>query len=443
MTAALGALGVAHARTPVIVTFPQLPPGPWEVNQPASAANGVLTLGEYGYVALRESAPNDWYGQVDNNLGWWAEARVRLDHSVTTDCTQEPGRLWMGDHTTVVILGLGRGEVCITYPEAQVRHRMDTQRAFHTYRVAVQREHLRLWVDGRLLVDKRFTVWAGGGTPALMAESLQGVTHWQYLRYDVTPSLPACTIHGTSGPDRLVGTPGRDVICAGDGDDHVSGAGGDDVLLGGSGNDTLLGDGGNDILLGGWGDDTLDGGYGNDQVYGGSDQDRFRALPGWDGADQFSGGEGQDTADYSARTPGAPVTVTLDSAAGDGGAGEGDRIGVVRWDYNPAGGMPVTDVEAVVGGAGADTLTGDFAANTLTGGPGADVLRGEGGRDRLDGVDGAGGDGLYGGHDYDVCTGDPGDSLVSCNDPPCPTMPSWPPRTLTPTPVAAPGAASG
>jgi hypothetical protein len=83
----------------------------------------------------------------------------------------------------------------------------------------------------------------------------------------------ACTITGTSGPDRLVGTPGDDVIC---------GLGGNDVLVGGGGNDTLIGGPGNDDIRGNIGRDVLSGDGGRDSVHGGP------------GADAMSGGTGRD-----------------------------------------------------------------------------------------------------------------------------------------------------
>lgn len=75
---------------------------------------------------------------------------------------------------------------------------------------------------------------------------------------------PACTVRGTSRPERLVGTPGRDVICGGGGADVLVGRGGDDVLRGGAGRDTLLGGGGDDLLDGGPAGDQLQGGPGPD-----------------------------------------------------------------------------------------------------------------------------------------------------------------------------------
>jgi Ca2+-binding RTX toxin-like protein len=88
----------------------------------------------------------------------------------------------------------------------------------------------------------------------------------------------------------------------------------------------------------------------------------------------------------------AAVAADPDGVAGDDGeAGERDTIN--------------TDVENLLGGAGADTLTGNGAANLLRGGPGGDRLSGRAGTDRLDGE--AGYDRLDGGTNTttgkDVC----------------------------------------
>jgi Ca2+-binding RTX toxin-like protein len=440
-TGSLVASGAALARTPVTRTFAQLPAGPWLVDQPATVDGEVLTLGPYGSVGLHESQPNDWIGGADNDLGWVVEARMRLDGSVTADCLDAPARIWAADHLTGIHLAFGPGQVCLAYPDV-VRVAMDTQSAFHTYRLHVRRERVRLWVDGRLAVDHILS-WAGGGTPALVAESLDGTSHWRYLRYDVTPSLPRCTIVGTPGPDRLVGGPGADVICGGGGDDEVIGGGGDDVLIGGLGDDVLVGGRGHDTLLGGHGDDLLDGGPQNDALHGGQGNDRFPALGVRDGGDLISGGAGTDTADYRARPAVAPVTVTLDGRPNDGTAGENDRVGLHRWDNDTRYGG--SDVESVLGGAGPDTLTGDHLANRLDGGAGVDVLSGLDGPDTLLGVDGAPADTLDGGNGVDACTGDTGDVLASCNDKPCPssstgmTMPPWSPSPSAPHTPSAPG----
>jgi Ca2+-binding RTX toxin-like protein len=139
----------------------------------------------------------------------------------------------------------------------------------------------------------------------------------------------------------------------------------------------------------------LQGGNGNDKITGGPGAD---VLIGEAGADTLAGGGGTDTADYSART--APVTVSLDGAANDGEAGEGDNVGA--------------DVEILVGGSGDDALSGNDADNALLGNAGNDSLSGGGGNDQLDG--GAGDDTLSGGPGSDALTGGDGTDTASYAD---------------------------
>ncbi len=119
------------------------------------------------------------------------------------------------------------------------------------------------------------------------------------------------------------------------------------------------------MVDGGDGSDTLVGGAGPDTLQGGADAD---FLDGSEGADSMEGGSGSDTASYAGRSD--AVTASLDGTQNDGTAGEGDAI---------AG-----DVENVVGGDGADTLSGNAAANFLSGGAGEDFLDGGAGQDVLD-----------------------------------------------------------
>ena len=67
----------------------------------------------------------------------------------------------------------------------------------------------------------------------------------------------------------------------------------------------------------------------------------------------------------------------------------------------------VSTIENVVGGFGADTLTGDARANTLSGGAEVDMLSGAAGNDRLYG--GAGADTLNGGAGNDMLNGGAGE----------------------------------
>ena len=177
-------------------------------------------------------------------------------------------------------------------------------------------------------------------------------------------------------------------------DTTVDGGPGDDTLnvfagtvTGGDGNDTIHGGATAD---GGPGDDTISaagtqiGGDGADHLTGDSANNTF--IPGIataDGPDVIDGGGGSDTVSYAPAT--GPVTVTLGSTAGAGMAGDGDSL---------------TSIENVMGGSGADHLTGDDGPNTLDGGAGNDLLIGNGGDDTLTGGDGA--DAMNGGAGADT-----------------------------------------
>jgi hypothetical protein len=141
----------------------------------------------------------------------------------------------------------------------------------------------------------------------------------------------------------------------------------------------------------------LVGGNGNDKLTGGAADD---VLRGEAGADTLTGGGGRDTADYSDRT--APLTVSLDGAAGDGEVGENDNV--------------AADVENVSGGSADDVLTGGDADNGLYGNAGNDTISGAGGNDVVDG--GPGDDLLDGGPGADTLIGGDGtDRATYANSP--------------------------
>ncbi len=163
------------------------------------------------------------------------------------------------------------------------------------------------------------------------------------------------TISVTPDVSGLTGAEGRDTFVASaeiTGSLLLRGNGGDDTLHGGSGRDMLIGDDGADNLSGGAGDDLLV-------------VDRY---------DVIDGGSGYDT-----------VRVVDDSG--------------VTID------LAAARVEAVSGGAGADTLDARGAMNVLlNGGAGDDVLLGGDGADILEG--GAGADCMLGGKGDDIVTFD-------------------------------------
>jgi Ca2+-binding RTX toxin-like protein len=109
-----------------------------------------------------------------------------------------------------------------------------------------------------------------------------------------------------------------------------------------------------DTIFGGAGNDTIDAGEENDFVDAGADDDVVFAGV---GDDSLFGGDGIDTLDTSDATD----SVTIDLGAGTASG-------------NDIGDDTIAEFEAVIGGSGNDTITGDAAANTVSGGAGDDSI---------------------------------------------------------------------
>ncbi len=220
------------------------------------------------------------------------------------------------------------------------------------------------------------------------------------------------------GPRRFDGGTGDDVICgddsrnriyAGGGNDVVLAMGGNDIVHGEAGDDTLDGGSGEDELRGGDNDDVIRGGEGNDDIAGGSGDDVMEGGPGndvfWshvnyaapteadanatsnvDGSDDFIGGDGVDTVNFSMAGNSEAVTIDLAEGYTDFGMAHNDDSDTY------------VSIENLVGTGEADTLMGDDNDNNLSGGAGDDTIEGRGGNDVITGGAGAntvdGGDGV-------------------------------------------------
>jgi Ca2+-binding RTX toxin-like protein len=246
-------------------------------------------------------------------------------------------------------------------------------------------------------------------------------------------------VDGSSGNDKLVGSPGKntlhgfggdDVLLGGDGDDSLHGGDGDDRVDGGLGDDALYGSGwsdsdpGSDTLIGADGDDYLVGGAGSDSLNGGWGADSFVEGSAPSGADDIVGGPGRDTVSYSNRV--VSISISLDNAANDGAAAEGDNIHAdVETLYGGSSHDTITGAagpqdiygfaghDTIIGGGGADGVFGGDGADTLTGGEGTDQLYGGAGNDTVGAVDGAY-DYIDCGLDFDTLTKDDVDPSVGC-----------------------------
>jgi hypothetical protein len=237
-------------------------------------------------------------------------------------------------------------------------------------------------------------------------------------RVTINGAVRATTINGGAGNDTLVGGGGDDSLTGGDGVDRLVGNGGRDRLDGGGGKDFLFGGDGLDVLFGGNSGDYLEGGNGSDSIFGGTGNDEIIAGGGSDtifgeegddmisggsgndsmigglGADRLFGGDDRDIVDYSDRV--ASVILSLNGAADDGEAGEGDFLEL--------------DVEVLIGGAGDDRMQGGGQSMYLIGGEGRDTLAGGGRADTLEGN--AGGDKLIGNGGADVIVGNGGNDYI-------------------------------
>jgi hypothetical protein len=229
------------------------------------------------------------------------------------------------------------------------------------------------------------------------------------------------SIRAYVGNDKVtIGSGGGGSIILGDGNNTVTtGSGHVDAIRTQDGTDTItVGSGGTESVYAGGGKDVIDltegraelvnGGDGDDSVtlgfriasfvILGSGDDTIRlvkANPDW--GVQIRGDDGIDTLDAT----GTGTAITLDLGASG------------TWqDFAGGNGyVGVTQVENVISGAGADSLTGSAFANRLSGGSGNDTLVGLEGADLLGG--GAGADRLSGGAGADTLVGGGGDDTLA------------------------------
>jgi Ca2+-binding RTX toxin-like protein len=164
-------------------------------------------------------------------------------------------------------------------------------------------------------------------------------------------------------------------VIGGVGGDNISGNSGANVIDGAVGNDVIDGGSGNDVIYGGEGLDLLFGGAGNDMVNAGNGDDIIGNGDGR-GNDTFDGGQGVDIVRYGSAVSSIIVALAEGQTAG---TASGTDIGSDL----------LLNIENVIGGAGADNITGNSARNAIDGGAGNDIICGtqrvvNGGRGQID-----------------------------------------------------------
>ncbi len=225
-------------------------------------------------------------------------------------------------------------------------------------------------------------------------------------------SATACTLNGNAGNDSLTGGSGADSLNGGVGDDTIQPGTGDDTVVGGAGTDTVtyaersaditvvlgtagaastsngdpalteddsiatcenvIGGAGADTITGNELDNQITGGAGDDTLTGGAGNDTFfmSASKLACGDDTIDGQGGEDTVSYAGRS--VALTLTLNGSTPTTGNGESGENG------------SIVNVEDLICGSGADTVTGDANDNVLEGGGGNDTIDAAGGNDIID-----------------------------------------------------------
>ena len=170
-----------------------------------------------------------------------------------------------------------------------------------------------------------------------------------------------------------------EVLNLGNGNDSVdaSAANAAITVYGNDGADAITGSSANDELYGGADGDTLIGGAGDDTIEGGSGDDDFILTDGF-GNDTITGGEaGELRGDYLV---GAGLTgdATVDLSAVSASDSESGTLTM--------GGDTVTftEIEAVILGAGNDSVIGSSGDDMVATGGGADTINTGGGDDMID-----------------------------------------------------------
>jgi Ca2+-binding RTX toxin-like protein len=235
---------------------------------------------------------------------------------------------------------------------------------------------------------------------------------YEHSSAGVTVSLAITAAQNTIGAGADI-LSGFENLTGGTGNDTLTGDAKANIINGGAGNDTLIGGAGNDQLHGGTGVNTVsylgsaqgvtvvlglngeldanggsasggdakgDTGDGFANITGSAAADRLtgnasdNVIEGGGGADVLDGGGGNDTLSYASSAAAATVDLGLAALASGPNAG-----------FISTGGDFIKNFENILGGLGADLLTGDGIANVISGGAGNDTIEGRGGGDTLDG----------------------------------------------------------
>ena len=230
-------------------------------------------------------------------------------------------------------------------------------------------------------------------------DTVQSSLDWALAANFENLTLTGAAVNGTGNAENntIIGNASANTLNGDDGNDTLNGNDGADTLVGGLGLDTIQGGAGDDIISYAIGD-------GNGVIDGGADNDTFNLTDGASGNLLNANYNGSSLTALSGN--GLSNLENINANMGGGTdwliyAAASAAVIVNLGTSSASGFTSIAGIERVIGGNGADTLTGDNLDNRLEGGAGADTLAG------ADGVDA-----LFGGDDADIIAGGLGNDSI-------------------------------
>ena len=190
----------AEAKKPVVLNFDYLPMSPWvpyncsPPSATATASHGILTIDSPASACYEYDLwypEGIWHKYVSNKRGWVVETSLQIDPSTMDINFDGAVRVWIHDHTNLLIVGFNTTEIFLAYPE-HVSFPMNTTDSFHIYRIEAKEKRVWVYVDGHLAIDHTLSTIGAGSNDLMFGDGSaylgrSSLTRWDYFSYEVFP----------------------------------------------------------------------------------------------------------------------------------------------------------------------------------------------------------------------------------------------------------------